>query len=96
MSDTTSITRPVLSADLNDAATPGVQVQVDADTAESVGAFEETAMTEADAWDSNADLPDPHATGIVINGRPASLPRTAANDTRAAEPATVQENGNAD
>ena len=24
--------------------------------AESLGAFEETALTEADAWDANADL----------------------------------------
>jgi hypothetical protein len=31
-------------------------VEVDAGEAESLGAFEETALTEADAWDANADL----------------------------------------
>ena len=46
----------MLSDDLADLMVPGVVVEVDAGEAESLGAFEETALTEADAWDANADL----------------------------------------
>ena len=48
----------VLSDDLADLLVPGVVVEVDAGEAESLGAFEETALTEAEAWASNADLED--------------------------------------
>jgi len=46
----------LLSDDLADLLVPGVVVELDAHEAESLGAFEETALTEADAWDANADL----------------------------------------
>ena len=46
----------VLSNDIADLLIPGVVVEVDAAEAESLGAFEETALTEAEAWDANADL----------------------------------------
>jgi hypothetical protein len=46
----------LLSDDFADLLVPGVVVEVDAATAESLGAFEETALTEAEAWDANADL----------------------------------------
>ena len=46
----------VLSDDLADLMVPGVVVEVDAGEAESLGAFEETALTEGEAWESNADL----------------------------------------
>jgi hypothetical protein len=46
----------MLSNDLADLMVPGVVVEVDAGEAESLGAFEETALSEADAWDANADL----------------------------------------
>ncbi len=46
----------LLSDDMADLLVPGVVVEVDAAEAESLGAFEETALTEADAWDANADL----------------------------------------
>ena len=46
----------MLSDDLADLMVPGVVVEVDAGEAESLGAFEETALTEAEAWESNADL----------------------------------------
>jgi hypothetical protein len=46
----------MLSDDLADLMVPGVVVELDAGEAESLGAFEETALTEADAWDANADL----------------------------------------
>ena len=46
----------LLSDDIGDAMTPGVVVEVDAGEAESLGAFEETALSEADAWEANADL----------------------------------------
>jgi hypothetical protein len=31
-------------------------VELDAGMAEDLGAFEETALSEADAWEANADL----------------------------------------
>ena len=46
----------LLSDDLADLLVPGVVVELDAHEAETLGAFEETALTEADAWDANADL----------------------------------------
>jgi len=48
--------RPVLSGSIADLTMPGVVVEVDAAEAESLGAFVETALTEAEAWDANADL----------------------------------------
>jgi hypothetical protein len=46
----------ILSNSFADLLVPGVMIEVDAGEAESLGAFEETALTEADAWDANADL----------------------------------------
>lgn len=68
----TEKTMPIVSADPADFDTPGVQIEQTADEAERNGAFEETALSEADAWESNTDLaePDPHATGIVVGGQP--------------------------
>jgi type IV secretion system protein VirB1 len=43
------------SESLDDFGLPGVVVEVDAATAEDHGAFEEDALTEADAWESNCD-----------------------------------------
>ena len=63
-------TRPVISRNENDASVPGVQVEQTAEQAERNGAFVETAMNEADAWDANTDLAtDPHGTGIVVSGK---------------------------
>lgn len=47
---------PILSTNLEALETPGVIIQVDPDTATSLGAFEETALSEVDAWESNADV----------------------------------------
>ena len=49
-------TDALLSNAMADLLVPGVVVEVDASEAESLGAFEETALTEAEAWDANADL----------------------------------------
>lgn len=46
----------LLSSTLADLLIPGVVVEVDAAEAESLGAFEETALAEAEAWEANADL----------------------------------------
>lgn len=46
----------LLSDNMADLLVPGVVVEVDAAEAESLGAFEEIALTEAEAWDANADL----------------------------------------
>lgn len=46
---------PVFSPAVEDMTTPGVMVDVDPDEAEAMGAFQEDALTEAEAWESNAD-----------------------------------------
>jgi hypothetical protein len=46
----------MLSNALTDLMLPGVVVELDAAAAEALGAFEETALTEAEAWEANADL----------------------------------------
>jgi hypothetical protein len=46
---------PLVSLSLDDLMTPGVMVEVDPDVAGELGAFEETALSEDDAWDANAD-----------------------------------------
>ena len=46
----------VISTTLDDLLVPGVVVELDAHEAEDIGAFEETALTEAEAWEANADL----------------------------------------
>ena len=58
--------QPTLSSRIAELTTPGVVVEVDAAEAESLGAFEETALTEADAWEANADLPP--ADGEAADG----------------------------
>lgn len=56
---------PVVSKSQEDGQTSGVQVEHTADQAEANGAFKETAMSEADAWESNADIePDDDETGV--------------------------------
>jgi hypothetical protein len=46
----------VLSDSIADLLIPGMVVELDTAEAEALGAFEETALTEADAWEANADL----------------------------------------
>jgi putative DNA primase/helicase len=46
----------VLSDSIADLLVAGVVVELDVDEAEALGAFEENAVNEADAWDANADL----------------------------------------
>lgn len=46
----------MLSDNFADFGTPGIVIVLDAGEAEQLGAFEETALTEADAWESNLDL----------------------------------------
>lgn len=68
---------PVVSKSQEDTQTPGVQVEHTAEQAEANGAFKETAMSEADAWESNADIEaDEDATGVSFK-RPATPPRSA-------------------
>ena len=47
---------PIISTNPADLGTPGAIVEVDAETAASMGALEETALSEADAWNANADI----------------------------------------
>lgn len=61
---------PVISQSADDAEIPGVQVEYTPEEADRNGAFEETALSELDAWEANADiLLDPESTGIVIGGK---------------------------
>ena len=46
----------VVSHTFDDLLLPGVVVELDAHEAEDLGAFQETALTEAEAWEANADL----------------------------------------
>jgi hypothetical protein len=50
---------PIYSQNLDDLDTPGVIVVVDPEEAQSLGAFEETALSEEDAWESNFDGEEP-------------------------------------
>jgi type IV secretion system protein VirB1 len=51
---------PVISSSLDDLLTPGVMVEVAANVAAASGAFEETALTEQEAWESRDDLIGDH------------------------------------
>jgi putative DNA primase/helicase len=48
---TTTITLPLISRDLNDFGRPGVWIEVDPDVAETMGAFEETAVAATNILD---------------------------------------------
>lgn len=52
----------VYSRSVEDVSIPGVMVQVDADEAERMGAFQESALSESAAWDANASLDDADTT----------------------------------
>lgn len=62
--------KPVVSESQKDAGVAGVQVQYTADEAMRNGAFVETAMSEADAWESNGEIAQeqPHSTAIFMAG----------------------------
>lgn len=74
-------TIPVVSESPEDMDIPGVHVEYDTFEAESWGAFEETALTDAEAWHSNADMgssvsaPAVSETAIVMGGRPVPRAR---------------------
>ncbi|WP_407965864.1 conjugal transfer protein TraD [Bartonella sp. C271] len=50
---TTIKVSPVYSRNMNDIYVPGVQVVLSREEAESYGVFEETALSEEEAWESN-------------------------------------------
>lgn len=49
-------TYPVISRNLDDLDVPGVQLEMSREEVEAFGMCEETAMSEDEAWESNADL----------------------------------------
>ena len=72
---------PIISADPADLGTPGVIVGVDAETAASTGAFEETALSAADAWNANAVIaaeqpPRPSVSPATSSALAGSRPRS--------------------
>ena len=46
----------IVSTSPDDLLIAGVVVELDAYEADNIGAFEENALTEAEAWEANADL----------------------------------------
>ncbi len=50
------MTNPIISQSMADFGLPGVIIELDPDEAEAWGAFEETAITEQDAIDSEIDI----------------------------------------
>lgn len=54
--DISTETHEILSEKQHELDTPGYQVELDADIAEAAGAFEEDALSEADALESTVDL----------------------------------------
>ena len=54
--DPGALSVPGLSGDMSDFLIEHVVVVLDAESAELWGAFEETALTNEDAWDSNGDM----------------------------------------
>ena len=57
---------PIISRDLADLMRPGVMVEIDPAEVEQLGLVEETALDEADAWESNADVEN---TNEATHGR---------------------------
>jgi hypothetical protein len=55
----------VLAEKLNDAMTPGFEVEFDPEEAERAGAFQEDALSEADALDSCIDLTDEEPVAVT-------------------------------
>lgn len=47
---------PIISLNYKDLMTPGVQIELSPDEAKALGAFEETALSETDAWEANSDV----------------------------------------
>lgn len=41
---------------MDDFGMPGIRVELDPDEADQLGAFEETALTEEEAWAANMDV----------------------------------------
>lgn len=47
---------PIVTTDLQESNTAGVVVEVEPEKADYLGAFEESALTTNEAWESNVDL----------------------------------------
>ena len=58
--------KPIISRDLADLMRPGFVVEIDPVDVDQLGLVEETALDEADAWESNADVEN---TNEASNGR---------------------------
>lgn len=52
----TKTNMPIISRDLGDLMRPGVMVEIDPADIERLGLIEETALSEEDAWESNAEV----------------------------------------
>lgn len=62
-------TPPIISASVTDRDVFGVQVEHSPEDARLWGAFEETALNENDAWDSQIDLQPSSDTAIMASGK---------------------------
>jgi type IV secretion system protein VirB1 len=86
---------PVVSKSQEDGQTPGVQVEHTADQAEANGAFKETAMSEADAWESNSDIQDDDETGVSFRPQVKQTVKIDTSDIARLTPAQAQAFGDA-
>lgn len=63
-----------LTEKLADALTPGYQAEFDPDEAEQAGAFEEDALSEQDAAESDVDLVDATVPVFIEDGQHLDIP----------------------
>ena len=70
---------PIISHTFADLLVPGVVVELDAREAEDLGAFEETALTDAEAWEANADLDMSEVARWRLNTSIRSPARSSSN-----------------
>ena len=75
---------PIISTNPAGLGMPGAIVEVDAETAASMGAFEETALSEADAWNANADIAAEQPPRPSVS--PATSPALAGSRPRRRRP----------
>lgn len=78
---TTMNAKPLVTTDYNEFLTKGVQVELDPEQAEALGVVEETALSEADAWASQADESTMHPDHDAEAARQYAVERAHAEQT---------------
>jgi hypothetical protein len=81
---------PILSTNKADIGVPGVMVEMSREEAEAMGAFEESAMSEADAWESQDVPPEEPEDVAEGEGRGSDLTTDAEASTAPPESAPAK------